>query len=71
MESVVVMEALVMEATTAPTMGSTAAASAMSPPGRDRGGEGERQHRNERHTEDLLHDRLPLTSVDLMAVYAE
>src|SRR5712691_13422692 len=55
----VVMEAVVMESTAGPTVESAAGPA----PSRDRGGEGEGQHSHERHTENLLHDRLLLASV--------
>jgi hypothetical protein len=61
------MESTVMESSTAPTPPTTAVEAA----GRHWCGEGEGQHRHERHTEDLLHDRLRRTSVDLREVYAE
>jgi hypothetical protein len=51
-----VMESTVMEPTRGPTVKATAAA----PPGRDRSGEGEDQHRHKRQTEDReQHGKLP------------
>jgi len=55
----VVMESTVMESTTGPTVEATAG----SPPGRDRGGEGEEQHSHKRQTQDLFHDRLLLPRI--------
>ena len=52
------VKSAVMESSTAPTTPPAAVEAA----GRNRGGEGEGQPRHERHTEDLLHDRLLRTS---------